>query len=854
MTTRCPRCHFENSGSQKFCGECGTALPDTGGGEILQTETLATPAVKLASGSTFAGRYQVIEELGQGGMGRVYRALDQNVNEEVALKLIRPEIAADRKILERFRNELRTARRIGHRNIGRMYELMEEKGTHFISMEYVRGEDLKSAIRRFGRLPAGKALSVAGQIAEGLAEAHRLGVVHRDLKPGNIMIDREGNARILDFGIARSLEEKGITGAGVMIGTPEYMSPEQAEAREVDPRSDLYSLGVVLFEMVTGRLPFEGETALSVAMKHKNEPPPDPKIFNPQLSDDLAGLILRSMEKDKARRYQTAEDLLADLRAIEQGVPTTEKGTARRPLTSREITVTFRLKKLIAPAAALAGILIVGAVLLKVLPRKEAVPPAAGIPTSTAPIKGSAAFPAAWSNSIAVMPFTDLSPQRDQEHFCDGMTGDIIGQLSMIRDLKVIARSSVVVYRDSGKTVKEIAGELGVAHVLEGTVQREGEAIRINVQLIDAESEFQIWSAKYDRKIAGYFAIQDEISQAIADALQVRLRPESLEALKAGRTENMRLYEIYLQGMYFISSKYVLTYREEDFVKALEMFEKAKAMDPDYALTYYGLAWAFWHRYLITNDENDLKQWQFNTENASRLGSDHPEMNLPIGYIHFLNRDYDKAFEKYRMAFEAMPTDYVAYYVIGGAYLLLGLYEASIPFYEKGVELAPFFLWSRILLASSHMNLGEFEKAEGYLRETLNLNPKNPFSLAYLADYLTKVGRYDESEMLITQLESIAPDFDLLPRYKAELYAARGEKEKALELSRSPTVYSLLGMKDEAIDLMQKSISEGAFYPYLSLINNPYYDNLRNDPRFKKIVTQAKKTHDEFERKYGKFF
>ncbi len=290
---KCPRCHSDNPETTRFCGECGTPLRSPEDIIFSQTETLHPQDQELATGALFAGRYQVIEELGRGGMGRVYRALDRKVNEEVALKLIRPEIAAERKTLERFQNELKTARRISHRNIGRMYELMEEKGTHFITMEYVPGEDLRSAICRFGQLPVGKSLSIAVQVCEGLAEAHRPGVVHRDLKPGNIMIDREGNARILDFGIARSLAEKGITGAGMMVGTPEYISPEQAEAREVDHRSDIYSLGILLYEMVTGRVPFEGETPLSVAMKHKSEPPPHPKTFNPQLPDDLN----RSMRK-----------------------------------------------------------------------------------------------------------------------------------------------------------------------------------------------------------------------------------------------------------------------------------------------------------------------------------------------------------------------------------------------------------------------------------------------------------------------------------------------------------------------------------------------------------------------------
>jgi predicted Ser/Thr protein kinase len=325
---KCPKCLYENPQDTRFCGQCASPLtgaaPGSGALPPDVTKTMQTPAAGIAAGSAFAGRYQILEELGEGGMGHVYLTMDRELEEKVALKVIKPKIASDEKTLQRFRNELKLARMINHKNVCRMYDLNKFGETQYITMEYVPGENLKSLMKRAGPLSIGKAISIGAQICAGLEEAHRLGVIHRDLKPQNIMIDREGNVRIMDFGIARALSAPGMTEDGQLIGTLEYMSPEQLEGKKADERADLYSVGVILYEMITGRLPFEGETPISIAAKHITAAPIEPRVLNSQISAAVSRTIMKCLEKDREKRYRTAAELLADFNALASELPQTQ--------------------------------------------------------------------------------------------------------------------------------------------------------------------------------------------------------------------------------------------------------------------------------------------------------------------------------------------------------------------------------------------------------------------------------------------------------------------------------------------------------------------------------------------------
>ena len=389
----CPGCGTDNPADSQFCGQCATPLKDTRGGTVAASQTIRASTVELARGNRLAGRYEIIEELGQGGMGKVFRVYDHKIGEIIALKLIRPEIGAQDKAIERFKNELKFTRRITHRNICRMYDLGDVEFIHYITMEYVAGEDLKRFIKRAGPLSPGKAVAIAMQVCDGLAEAHRIGAVHRDLKSPNIMIDRDGNAKIMDFGIARFTDMDRMTGSGVMIGTPEYMSPEQVDMKEVDPRADIYSLGVVIYEMLAGKVPFEGETAIGLAMKHKMEKPRDVREWNPQIPAGLAAIVDKCLEKERDKRFQTAEELKAALQTVARECATGERPVPLTPATpipippasvpvSADAASTRRSNKKI-PAAAIAALAVIAVVAVILFVVKPGAGPAPTTPADS---------------------------------------------------------------------------------------------------------------------------------------------------------------------------------------------------------------------------------------------------------------------------------------------------------------------------------------------------------------------------------------------------------------------------------------------------------------------------------------
>jgi len=829
---KCPKCHFDNPSDSKFCKECGTQIISSK--DIPVTETLETPTDELTRGITFASRYEIIEELGKGGMGKVYRVEDKKIKEEVALKLIKPEIASDKKTIERFSNELKMARKIRHKNVCGMYDLDEEKGTHYITMEYVPGEDLKGMIRMMGQLGAGKSISIAKQVCEGLAEAHRLGVVHRDLKPSNIMIDKEGNVRIMDFGIARSLTAKGITGAGVMIGTPEYMSPEQAEVKEVDQRSDIYSLGVILYEMVTGRVPFEGETPLGIAMKHKGEMPKDPRELNAQIPEDLSQVILRCMEKDKKKRYQSAGEVRSELKGIEQGIPTTEREIPKRkPITSREITVQFSIKKLFIPALVVVALVIAAVVIWQLLPQKEVAP----IPSD--------------KPSIVVLPFEDFSQKKDQEYFCDGLADSIINALTNVRELRVPARSSAFFFKGKPRDIQEIGKSLNVETVLEGSVQKAGNRLRITAQLINVEDESLIWSQQYNRELHDVFVVQDEITMAIVNNLRLKLIGTEEAKLKKRYTENIEAFDHYSRGIFYWNKR-----TSNSLNKAIRHFEHATEKDPNYALAYVGLAncYNLLSYYSDVPPNESYPKAKEAVMRALVIDENLAESHNSLAYIKIrYDWDWEGAEKEFKRAISLNPNYATAHFWYSELLQTASRFDEAYDEAKRALELDPISPIINSNLAEIYSNSRQYDKAIEQLRKTLEMAPDFVYAHRALGKNYLYQQKYDEAIVEFKKTVELSGPSTVLLGAMGNAYALAGEQDKAIEILKNlekrskkryirPTtmifLYIALGKMDKAFEWLNKAY-EQRFELLIYLKVGEEYDPLRKDPRFKEMLRKV---------------
>ncbi len=834
---KCTKCEFENSEASRFCSNCGTQLlpvppvektlsPDDDI-DSAQTRTLHSPMKRLKRGRVFGDRYEVIEELGEGGMGIVYKVFDRKIEEKVALKVLAPEIAGDEKTIERFRNELKLARKVSHRNVCRMYDLSEEEKTPFITMEFVPGENLKSLIRRVGQLSKVKAISIAKQVCEGLAEAHRLGVVHRDLKPQNIMVDSEGNARIMDFGIARSIRTKSITETGMIIGTPEYMSPEQVEGVETDHQSDLYSLGVILFEMLTGRVPFRGETPLSVILKHKTEQPPDPRKFDENIPIAISRMILKCMEKDKKKRYQTANALLDDLIEIEKGMTTTRTVEIER-IGKKAKKKAIRKRAIYALSAIL--VIAMTAVVLFFYP---------GVFKSERQAM----------NSIAVLPLKNLSGISTQDYISDGMTESLISNLAKIEALeRVISSTSVMQYKETTKSLPEIARELGVDAVVEGSVMVSNNRVRVSVQLIEARTDRNIWSNSYEKDLRDILALQSDLARAIAREIKIIVTPAEQARLSVTHPVDPEAFQLVLRARSHWNKR-----TEEDLTRAKELFEQAIDKDPSYALAYAGLADAYnmlASYYFIPASEAYPKAREA-AQKALELDENIAEAYTSLAWVKYRHDgDWFGAETDYNWAIGLNPNYAIAHHWYGALLRDMGRFDEALTQIERARDLNPFSPAINTSLGYLYFFARQYDQALTQCRQTLQQDPE--FHWAYDVMALSHLQRGESKEALEELKQALALSASSLD-YKchlAQAYAQAGlisEAQNVLDelLREAETnhvpfheiamIYQALGQKERAISFLERASDVQP-----SILNavkmDPRWDGFRMDPFYEEIL------------------
>jgi non-specific serine/threonine protein kinase len=667
--------------------------------------------------------YRITSQLGEGGMGIVYEAEDTNLGRHVALKFLTPALANDANLLHRFQREARAASALNHPNICTIHGIEQHDSQHFIVMELLDGESLADRIRR-GPIDLETVLTLGVQLADALESAHSKGIVHRDLKPANIFVTSRGQAKILDFGVAKidgrsaadqnsmvaTVRKDQLTSAGQTIGTIAYMSPEQARGEITDARTDLLSLGTVLYQMATGFLPFQGDTSALVFDAILNREPMPIQQHNASLPPEFGRIIGQALEKDRDLRFQSATDLKTGLKRLKRDLDSASRQAAAD----------------------------------------------SGSGTRRA---------ASTDHSIAVLYFENLSGMKEDEYLRDGITEDITTELSKIKNLKTFSRAMVLTYRDKSVTAGLVGNELGASYVLAGSLRRAGARLRINAQLVDAATDFPLWSERYDREMADVFEVQDEIAQKIAAALRITLSPQEQQALSAKPTENLQAYDLYLRGR-----NYARRVGRQDLQFALQMYENAVALDPGFALAHAGLgkvcAEYYYH---FERKQQWIDRAVSATQKASAQGHDAPEIQCAEAWVMFAEGRYDATVEKLRAALKQDPDLDGGYYLLGRALFSAGRYQEVVDMTEEALAHAGENYNTTIPIHNALGALGKADAQKNYAHREIAMYedqvrkvPEDARVRVLLAGVYAIQGRFEEAKREADMAMILRPDDSMI--------------------------------------------------------------------------------------------
>jgi eukaryotic-like serine/threonine-protein kinase len=744
-------------------------------------------------GST-VGHYRVLARLGEGGMGVVYRAEDLRLGRQVALKFLPADLARDRQALDRLQREARAASALSHPHICTIHDIDEHEEQPFIVMELLEGQTLKERLLE-RPLPAPESLDVALQLADALDAAHAQGIIHRDLKPANIFVTTRGIAKLLDFGLAKLAEARTgssdaptaaaewVTGAGVTLGTIGYMSPEQVRGEALDARTDLFSLGVVLYEMATGTAPFRGATSGAVLGEILTKVPMAPVRLNPAVPAELERIVNKLLEKDREVRYQSARDLLVDLTRLKR------EGESGRALAL-----------------------------------------------------GTTASPRV--QSLAVLPFTNMSADKENEYFCDGLSEELINALTHVRELRVAARTSAFAFKGKEIDIREVGEKLNVGAILEGSVRKSGQRLRITAQLISVGDGYHLWSSRYDREMKDIFDIQDEISLTIVDHLKLNLLKGEREKILKRHTEDHEAYEAYLKGLYFWRRRY-----ERGLQKSLQYFQQAAERDPGYALPQVGIADAYGILgvYGFLSPDQAYPRARAAANKALEIDAELGEVHASLGWIAmWYDRDFQASERHFQKAIRIRPDYPEAHMWYGNLLFCTGRFDEAVREMRRGKELEPLEPAPPTHVAWALYFARRFDESLEELNEVIQSDPE--FSLSYLwqsANLIAK-GMYGEAIAAIRKFDELTAGAVIGVSLMGAAYGLAGMQEEALsvlrrldELSKEryvgplyrALVWTGLGAKDKALEYLEEAyVGRESAMAFLGVW--PVLDALRSEPRF----------------------